>query len=411
MQVSSFVGRSLELVDISDAIRHSRLVSCVGSGGCGKTRLALQVGAETVDEHPGGTWWVDLSPVSDPVLVGEGLATAMGLRPEHDRPLLEILVEQLSGTETLVIMDNCEQVVDAVAHIVDDLLRGVPNLRVLITSREPLGIAGEVVWRVPSLDVETAVELFVERARQVRPGYQKTADEDAVLSDICRRLDGVPLAIELAAARMRMMPAARIATALDDRFRLLTGGDRTAMARQRTLEASIDWSHDLLERPEQVLLRRLSVFANGFTLDAAESVCSDGELDRYAILELMTRLVDKSLVQVVSDEQSHRFRLLDTIRHYAGARLVDSGDAEPTRERHFEYFLELAERAAPEIVGPDGPMWLADLEQEHDNLRAALEWIDGCQHPRLFYRLVTALALFWELRGHLESGGRWFERA
>ena len=411
VQVSSFVGRSLELASISEAIRHSRLVSCVGSGGCGKTRLALQVGAEIVDEHPGGTWWVDLSPVSDPVLVGEGLASAMGIRPEHDRPLVETLAEQLSGAETLVIMDNCEQVVEAVAHLVDDLLRRTPNLRVLTTSREPLGVAGEVVWRVPSLDEETATELFVERAGQVRPGYKKNAEENEVLLDICRRLDGVPLAIELAAARMRMMPAARIAAALDDRFRLLTGGDRTAMARQRTLEASIDWSHELLEEPERILLRRLSVFANGFTLEAAELVCSDSDLDAYAILELVTRLVDKSLVQAMSGQRNPRFRLLDTIRHYAGNRLVDSGDAGPTRERHFEYFLGLAERAAPEIVGADGPVWLADLELEHENIRMALEWIDGRQQPEHFYRLVTALALFWELRGYLESGGRWFERA
>ncbi len=411
VQVSSFVGRPTELASISETIGQARLTTCVGSGGCGKTRLALQVGAELAHEHSGGTWWVDLAPVSDPLLVGEGLVRAMGLRSEHDRPLVEVLAEQLSGAETLVILDNCEQVVDAVAQLVEGLLHAVPNLRVLATSREPLGLPGEIVWRLPSLEDQAAVELFIERARQVRPRYQPLPEEVDGILDICRRLDCLPLAIELAAARMRMMPVARIAAALDDRFRLLTGGGRTAMARQRTLEASIDWSHDLLEEAERTLLRRLSVFVGGFTLEAAENVCADTELDRYAILELLTHLVDKSLAQAFSNEGSDRFRLLDTIRHYAGARLVDAGEADSTRERHFNYFLDLAERAAPELPGADGPEWLVQLELDHENLRAALEWIDGKQLPELFDRLVTSLALFWELRGHLQSGGRWFERA
>ena len=410
-QLTTFVGRSVELAGIRDALGDARLVTCVGAGGSGKTRLALQVAAEVADEHPGGTWWVDFSPISDPDLVPDALARVLGLRPEHDRALIEILAEQLGSQDALLVLDNCEQIVDAAAHLVDALLRGAPSLHVLATSREPLGVPGELSWRVPSLDDETAAELFVERARQVRPGYAVLPQEAAVISDICRRLDGLPLAIELAAAQTRIMHPSRIATALDDRFRLLTGGSRTAIARQRTLEASIAWSHDLLDAPAQVLFRRLSVFAGGFTLEAVENICTDEALDAYAVLEFLTRLVDKSLVQTHTDEGGTRYRLLDSIRHYAGARLMDAGDTDSVRKRHFDYFLRLAEQAEPELVGPRGPSWLATLELEHENLRTALEWVDGAGPHEHLLRMVTALALFWELRGHLESGGRWFARA
>ena len=411
MQLTSFIGRSVELAGIRDALREARLVTCVGAGGCGKSRLAVQSAADQTDEHSGGTWWVDLSPVSDPHGVAEALARVLGLRPEHDRDLVGMLAGQLAGQEALLVLDNCEQVVDAAAQLVDALLHGAPGLHVLATSREPLGVPGEVAWRVPSLDDDAAVELFMERARQVRPGYSVTTKEAVVVSDICRRLDGLPLAIELAAAQIRMMHPTRIALALDDRFRLLTGGSRTAMARQQTLEASVAWSHDLLDLPEQLLFRRLSVFAGGFTLEAAESVCADEILDDFAVLEYLTRLVDKSLVQANSGEAGTRYRLLETIRQYAGARLIESDDVDRVRKGHFAYFLELAEGAAPELVRGDGPAWLANLELEHENLRAALEWVDGAKHNDLFLRLVTALTLFWELHGHLEVGGRWFARA
>ncbi len=411
IQLTSFVGRSVELAGIREALHDARLVTCVGAGGSGKSRLAVQSAADLVDEHGGGTWWVDLSPISDPDCVPEALARVLGLRPEHDRDLVGMLIGQLADQEALVVVDNCEQVVDAVAQLVDSLLHGAPTLRVLATSREPLGVSGEVVWRVPSLDDDAAVELFIERARQVRPEYEVPAHDVGIVTEICHRLDGIPLAIELAAAQIRVMHPSRIALALEDRFRLLTGGSRTAMARQRTLEASVAWSHDLLEEREQVLFRRLSVFAGGFTLGAAEHVCADEILDDFAILDSLTRLVDKSLVQANVDERGTRYCLLETIRHYAGVRLLEAEAADIVRKQHFDYFLELAEQAAPRLVGADGPRWLVGLEAEHENLRAALEWVDGAGLGDLFLRMATALTLFWELHGHLESGGRWFARA
>ncbi|MFZ0664797.1 MAG: LuxR C-terminal-related transcriptional regulator, partial [Acidimicrobiales bacterium] len=299
----------------------------------------------------------------------------------------------------------------ATAQLVDALLHGAPGLHVLATSRESLGVPGEVAWRVPSLDDVAAMDLFMERARQVRPGFSVTTEEAVLVTDICRRLDGLPLAIELAAAQIRMMHPSRIALALDDRFRLLTGGSRTAMARQRTLEASVAWSHDLLDANEQILLRRLSVFAGGFTLEAAENICADEALNDFAVLEYLTRLVDKSLVHTYAADGSTRFRLLETIRHYAGARLVEADDADRFRKSHFDYFLGLAEGAAPELVKADGTAWLDSLELEHENLRTALEWVDGAGLNDMFLRLVTALTLFWELHGHLQEGGRWFARA
>ena len=411
MQLTTFIGRAVELDGIREALHHARLVTCVGAGGSGKSRLAVQAAAELADEHRAGTWWVDLSPISDPEGVADALARVLGLRPEHDRDVVGMLAGQLAGQEALLILDNCEQVVDATAQLVDALLHGAPSLHVLATSREPLGVPGEVAWRVPSLDDDAAVELFIERARQVRPGYNVAEQEVVVITDICRRLDGIPLAIELAAAQIRMMHPSRIALALDDRFRLLTGGSRTAMARQRTLEASVAWSHDLLDELEQVLFRRLSVFAGGFTLEAAESVCADGTLDEFAVLEFLTRLVDKSLVQANPDEGRTRYRLLETIRHYAGARLIEADDADRVRKGHFEYFLGLAESAAPELVRADGPAWLTSLELEHENFRAALEWVEGAGLNDLLLRMVTSLTLFWELHGHLEAGSRWFARA
>ncbi|MGH3902345.1 MAG: ATP-binding protein [Pseudonocardiaceae bacterium] len=265
---------------------------------------------------------------------------------------------------------------------------------------------------MPSLDQDNSVRLFVERAAQVRPRFALDPAETEIVAEICRRLDGIPLAIELAAARVRMMHPARIIAALDDRFRPLTGGDRTAMPRQQTIEASVAWSHDLLDDDEQALLHRLSIFAGGCTLDAAERVCATDPLDAHGVLDLLSRLVDKSLVQVVHiTTVEDRYRLLETIRLYAHQRLVESGEADATEDRHAEFFLDLAERAEPELAASQGPMWLVRLEREHDNIRAALEHLDTTGADESFLCLVTALTLFWELRGHLREGGRWFARA
>jgi predicted ATPase/DNA-binding CsgD family transcriptional regulator len=335
----------------------------------------------------------------------------LGLREERGRPLIGTLAEQLHGADTVLVVDNCEHVLDAVAGLAQELLRAAPGVRMLCTSREQLGVPGEVAWRVPSLDEQTSVELFTERAALVRPGWKADAGQVEAIGRICRRLDGLPLAIELAAARTRMMHPAQIAEGLDDRFRLLTGGTRQAVPRQQTLEASVAWSFDLLNERERAVLRRLSVFVGGFTLDSAEAVCADGSgIEEYSILELLSRLVDKSLI-VVDDETATRYRLLETVRLYATHRLVDAAETGAARSRHLGYFLAYAERAEPALAGREGPAVLERLESERDNLRAALEWAETTGADERMLRLATALAVFWVLRGHTAEGGRWFARA
>ncbi len=408
-QVSSFVGRDTEIEAVRRAVRENRLVTLTGTGGCGKTRLALHAAADELDGHPDGVWCAELAAVAHGSDIAEAIAGVFGLREEFGRPLIDTLAEQLHDLDALLVVDNCEQVLDAAAAMIESLLHACPRLRVLATSREPIGVAGEVAWRVPSLDRSTAVTLFVERAQQARPGFTPDTEASKAIDQIVDRLDGIPLAIELAAARVRMMHPTRIAAALDDRFRLLTGGSRTAMPRQQTLEASVAWSYELLDDDEQVLARRLSLL-HGFTLDAAEAVGCDDDADRFGVLDLLTRLVDKSLVQVEPDDPESRYRMLESVRQFLQARLVESGDADSARARHFSYFLALAERLAPRLAFGDGPAFLARLEAEHDNLDTALEWGTEAVPTEEMLRFTAALTLFWELRGHLAKGGRWFAR-
>ncbi len=409
VELTTFVGRDAELCEVREALQEQRLITLTGTGGCGKTRLALHAATQEAENFAGGVRWVELAPLTESAIVPQAVASGLGLREDHGRPWTETLPEQLGDRDLLVVLDNCEQVLDATAEFVTLLLQLPPRLRIIATSREPLGIPGEFSWRVPSLDVQAAHELFVERARQVRATFDPGPDDRVAISHICTRLDHIPLAIELAAARIRMMQPARIAQALDDRFRLLTGGGRTVMPRQQTLEASVGWSHDLLDEQERAVLRRLSVFSGGFTLEAAETVCADDLVDYYAVLDLITRLVDKSLVQV--DDECSRYRLLETIRQYASERLVQSGESAGVRDRHLGFFCALAEEAAPSFVTGEAPVWLGRLEIEHDNLDAALEWAAASGAQEAMLRMVTALALFFELRGHLIAGVRWFTRA
>jgi predicted ATPase/class 3 adenylate cyclase/DNA-binding CsgD family transcriptional regulator len=411
VQLTSFVGRDVELADLGRAFEAARLVTLTGAGGCGKTRLALHAVAEVAQRHQDGVWWVELAPVAAADVVPYVVARTFGLVEEAGRPVIDTLSEQLAGFDALVILDNCEHVLESCARLVEALLRAAPALRVVATSREPLGVPGELTWRVPSLDEEAGVHLFVERAALVRPGFTAEGDDAEAVGQICRRLDGLPLAIELAAARIRMMRPAGIAAALDDRFRLLTGGGRTVLPRQQTLETSVAWSHDLLDDAERALLRRLSVFAGGFTLDAAESVCADEIVDRYAVLDVLSRLVDKSLVQADVDQAEGRYGLLETIRFFARARLVDAGESDVIRERHRDFFLALAERAEPELALAGGVGWLNRLERERDNLQAAADWCDATGVYEPFLRLVTALTLFYEMHSHLQVGGRRFAQA
>ena len=378
-QLTSFVGRSHELAQLREALAETRLLTLTGAGGAGKTRLALQLAADALEQFADGAWWVDLAPVADPRLVGEVLAGALGVRPLPMMTPLQASCARLAGSRALVVVDNCEHLLAACAEMTETLLRACPDVVVLATSRAPLGVGGETDWRVPSLSLPEpadkreplevlgqydAVRLFIERARKARPNFAVTSENAPAVAQVCQELDGLPLAIELAAARVRMMSVQQIAAGLGDRFHLLTGGARTALPRHQTLRASVDWSHELLSEPEQVLLRRLAVFAGGFTLDLAEAACTDERLKRVAILDLLASLVDKSLVVAEEHGGEVRYRLLETVRQYGLERLIEGGEAVDMRDRHRDAMLELAERIAPELHGPGQQEWLGVLDND-----------------------------------------------
>ncbi|MBA2450897.1 MAG: tetratricopeptide repeat protein, partial [Chloroflexi bacterium] len=402
----------------------------------GKTRLALRVAEAVRDRFADGVWLVELAALAEPTLVAVAVAVAreLGVRDQRLRPLAEALAAYLRPRSVLLILDNCEQLLDGCATLADALLRACPRLRVLATSRARLGLGGEVAWQVPSLTVPSAgVEdatsdpgrallsseagrLFVERASEARPGFELTAANAAAGGEVCRRLDGIPLAIELAAARVRVLSVEEIVARLDDRFALLTGGSRTSLPRQQTLRALVDWSHDLLADAERTLLRRLSVFAGGWTLEAAERVGSGEEPaahcllpTAHSVLDLLAGLVDKSLVVAEELDGVARYGLLETIRQYAAERLREAGEESTLRDRHCEWFLACAERAEPELVGPDQVRWLDRLEADHGNLRAALRWCLQRPDAESGLRFGSALWRFWEGRNHLAEGRAWLD--
>src|SRR5215213_2061922 len=420
VQLTSFVGRDRELAELGELLDSTRLLTLTGAGGCGKTRLALQLAADVLDRFPGGAWCLELAPLSDPALIESALATMLGVRPLPGRTPVEAAVFHLAPLRALVLLDNCEHVLEPCSLVAGALLRGCPDVTVVATSREPLGVGGETTWRVLSLPPERArealqslgqsdaVRLFVERAVKVRPNFAVTSDNAPRVAQICQDLDGIPLAIELAAARVRVLSVERIAAELADRFHLLTGGERSALPRLRTLRASVDWSHELLDAPERTLLRRLGVFQGGFTLDACEAVCADDELDRYAVLDVLTSLVDKSLVLVDERESSSRYALLETIRHYALDRLAETGETGRLRDRHADSFIALAESAAP-ILGTDagsGDVLGADAA----NLHAAIEHAAQAE-PEKALRLCAALSYWWLRTGRLVEGPAALSRA
>lgn len=400
----------------------ARLLTLVGVGGCGKTRLALQSAADGAARFAHGVWWVELAPLEDGELLATTLSAALAVRERPGVAPLDLLREYLRDRRVLLVLDNCEHVLGGCATLVDALLRSCRGLVVLATSREPLGVPGELPYRVPSLSLPAqpfslqevmpsdAVALFVDRAIQVRPSFALSEENALAVAEICRRLDGIPLAIELAAARVRMLSPARIAAELDDRFCLLTGGGRSVAARHKTLRASIDWSHELCSEQERVLLRRLSVWAGGWTLDGAAAVSADDSLNRGAVLELMTGLVDKSLVETEERDGEVRYRMLETIRQYAAERLADAGEVQATQTRHVSWCLELAERADPQLVRHDARVWLRRLEPEAANLRAALERASVIDSD-VALRLAAALTFFWLLRGRLDEGTAALARA
>jgi predicted ATPase/DNA-binding CsgD family transcriptional regulator len=425
-QLTSFVGRSEELAAIERLVGRQRLVTLTGSGGCGKTRLAVQVAGTVADDWPDGVWWIDLGPVTAPERVAELAAATLHVMVDPAGGPLRALTQRLRDRRLLVCVDNCEHLLDASAELIDTLLRSCPRVAVLATSRAPLGVAGETVWRVPSMVEREAVSLFVARAAQVRPGFGLHGGNEVAVRTVCRRLDGIPLAIELAAAWLRVLAPSQVAAGLDDRFRLLRGGVRGVVRRHQTLQASVDWSYELLGDDDGWVLRQLAVFAGGFTLDAARAVCvsSPGDDERHVdrddasdqasdddVLVALRRLVDASLVVADEVEGQVRYRLLETIREYAGHRLQDAGETESARHRHLDHFLALAETAESELEDADQDAWLSRLETEHDNLRAALDWGLSAPDPERGRRLTAALTLLWLLHGDAQEGSQQLERA
>ncbi|HSI65475.1 MAG TPA: adenylate/guanylate cyclase domain-containing protein [Candidatus Saccharimonadia bacterium] len=420
VQLTTFIGREREMAEVKRLLGSTRLLTLTGMGGTGKTRLSLQAAADVLDTYPDGVWLVEFATIDDGALVPETVAAALNLRQEADRPLTGTLTHFLRDRNLLLILDNCEHVVAACARLAETLLRACPKLHILASSREPMSIAGETAWPVPPLTLPDhwreitasedaierlgeyeAVRLFTERASLARPAFQLTNDNVHLVAQICWRLDGIPLAIELAAARIRVLTLQQIVERLDDRFHLLTTGSRNAVPRQQTLRSLIDWSHDLLSDPERRLFRRLSVFARGRTLEAIEGVCSGEGLEAFDIVDLLQQLVDKSLVYAEkSTGHGSRHFILESIWDCANEKLIAAGESEIFRIRHLDYFLQFAEDAAPKIRGPQQREWLEIVEQEEFNLRYALEAaaeLPGQVSKGL--RLLAATQRFVEVRG------------
>ena len=428
--LTSFIGRRRDISALSKTLASTRLLTLAGAGGCGKTRLARAVADASLDAWPDGVWWIDLAPLTDPRLVVQVIAATLHVTEKPGQPLLDSLCGHLSEARGLLILDNCEHLIERCAQVAQTLLSACPVLTILATSRETLNISGEIVYTVPSLALpenyddfdaiaqSEAVQLFVARARSVAPGFTLTQATAAATATICRRLDGLPLAIELAASRVRMLSPSAIAERLTSAFSLLTGGSRTALPRHQTLHATLDWSYALLPEPEAQLFQRLAVFTGGFMLEAAEAVGGDDA--QTDVLNLLSHLIDKSLVTVervpsAHDSQSgqgeRRYRLLEVLRQYGVEKLAASGELEQTRRRHRDYFHHLVEPAEPELEGPAQFQWLNRLEQEHDNIRAALRWSIEQARDDSAARLASRIWRFWLVRGYLSEGRSWLRQA
>jgi len=421
-ETTSFIGRESELATIEDLLGLSRLLTLTGPGGSGKTRLALKAGELATGRYPGGVWLVELAPVTGPDLVTAVAASALGIREEPGQPLSDTIAAHLRDRAALLILDNCEHVLDAAASLVTGLLRQCPSLRVLATSQSRLNVAGEATWPVPPLTLPPAAErdprvvaeseaarLFCDRAGLARPGFLLAEGNAGAVSEICRRLDGIPLALELAAARLNALTARQLAARLDDRFRLLSGGSRGALPRHRTLQAAIEWSHDLLSEAERVCFRRLAVFAGGCTLEAAEAVLADGGLGAGEVFDTVTALVDRSLLTTEERYGSMRYGMLESVHQFARGQLAQAGEQEELGRRHLAWLLGYAGQA--DLDGPDQEAWLDLLEADLENMRAGLEW--GLAQPgaEQALELAGALAPFWQVRGHASLGRRWLDSA
>jgi predicted ATPase/DNA-binding NarL/FixJ family response regulator len=428
VELTSLVGREREIVEIEGLLagRSTRLLTFTGPGGSGKTRLALAVVREVMGRFEDGACWVELAPLSDPELVSQAVASALGMREGPGRTLSEAIVEDLKAKDLLLVLDNCEHLIDACAALADTLLVSCPNLKILAPSREALGITGERTYLVPPLSSPDprglppleelgryeAVGLFLERAGAANSAFELTAENAPAVARLCRRLEGVPLAIELAAARTRALSVGQILERLEDPLRVLSGTDRTAPERQRTLRGALDWSHELLGEQERRLFGRLSAFAGGWTLEAAEAVGSGDGIDEEDVLDVLSALVDKSLVVAeTGSEGASRYRMLEPVRQYAREKLESDREADAVLRRHAAFFLALAEGAEPELMGTRQGAWLGRLEREHDNFRAALGWALEREEAKLALGLSGTLGEFWYVRGHWSEGRRWLEMA
>jgi predicted ATPase/Flp pilus assembly protein TadD len=423
-QQTSFIGRQTDLPRLVGLLSKARLVTLTGFGGTGKTRLAVRVAADLVDNFADGVWFVDLAPIVDPQLLPQVVARALGIREQPGRSLLETVIEYLKSKKALLVLDNCEHLVAAAAGMAERLLASCPDVHFLITSRQRLHIDGEQVYPVPPLPLPSAqnsiglaeimasdaVRLFVERASMVVPSFTIHDRNAPAIAKLCQQLDGIPLALELAAAQIAAMTPADMLERMDERFRILTTGRRTGLPRHQTLLATVEWSHQLLSEPEQCLFRRLAIFAGGFDLSAAESICADASID-VPVLGLLSGLVDKSLVIAEEGALGHaRYRLLETLREFGRQQLGQGSEDESVRERHADYFLHIADDAEHQLRGPQAESQLAVMELEHDNVRAALDW--SIKHDGdLALRVASAWSPFWFARGHLTEGREWLSTA
>ncbi len=426
LQLTSFVGREVEILTITQTLAKHRLVTLVGAGGVGKTRLALQVGAELLDSYPDGVWLLEQAPISDGELIPSALASIFHVREAEHRSITDALVHALKMRHTLIIFDNCEHVVEPAARLIDTILRNCPHIKIIATTRQGLGIAGEAVHRVASLAVPQpssdltaeeamrhgAIALFVERAIAATETFRLTDQNVFVVARLCQRLDGIALAIELAAPRLKALSVEQLEAKLSERFRILTGGSRTALPRQQTMRALVDWSYELLTDDEKTLFRRVAVFGGGWTLDAASVICADEKIEDWAILDLLQSLVDKSMVVAELSGSEQRYRLLESTRQYAQELLEKSGELDPMQTRHAQYFLEYARKVEVTSRTSATKMWLALLEPENDNLRAALDWaLSEKKDVELGAALAASLWRYWDLTSFEVEGRARIESA